>query len=96
MHLFQVLRRPVVTEKSTLLQEQNKYVFEVLLQATKPQVKEAVERAFEVKVLAVRMMRRKGEFRRVGGTRRMVKTSDVKRAVVTLQRGDTIQLFEGA
>ena len=96
LDVLAILRKPVVTEKSTLLQEQNKYVFEVLLQATKPQVKEAVERAFEVKVLAVRMMRRKGELRRVGGTRRMVKTSVVKRAVVTLQRGDPIQIFEGA
>ncbi|MCH9037511.1 MAG: 50S ribosomal protein L23, partial [Chloroflexi bacterium] len=65
LDVLAILRKPVVTEKSTLLQEQNKYVFEVLLQATKPQVKEAVERAFAVKVLALRMMRRKGELRRV-------------------------------
>ena len=96
MDVLATLRKPVVTEKSTLLGEQNKYVFEVIQGANKLQVKEAVERAFGVKVLSVNMIKTKGEHRRMGSTRRLVKTSDVKKAVVTLRQGDTIQIFEGA
>jgi large subunit ribosomal protein L23 len=96
MDVLATLRKPVVTEKSTLLGEQNKYVFEVIQRANKPQVKEAVERAFGVKVLSVNMIKTKGEHRRVGSNRRVVKTPDVKKAVVTLRQGDTIQIFEGA
>ena len=95
MHLFGILRRPVVTEKSTLLQARNKYVFEVVRGANKAQIREAVERAFDVKVTAVNITMTRGEVRRMGPTRH-VKTSDVKKAVVTLREGDTIQIFEGA
>ncbi len=95
MHLFGVLRRPVVTEKSTLLQGRSKYVFEVARGANKPQIREAVERAFDVKVTAVNITMIRGEVRRVGPNRH-VKTSNVKKAVVTLRAGDTIQIFEGA
>jgi large subunit ribosomal protein L23 len=96
MRVLSVLLKPVVTEKTTLMQEQNKYVFEVLLSANKSQVREAVERAFEVKVTSVHMMKVKGEMRRIGASRRLVKAPSVKKAVVTLVPGDTIQLFEGA
>lgn len=95
MHVFQVLKRPVITEKSTLLQEQNKYVFEVVRKANKAQVREAVERAYEVKVMSVNMVRNPGENRRLRNGRHL-KTADVKKAVVTVAPGDSIQLFEGA
>ncbi len=95
MHIFAVLRRPIVTEKSTLLQERSKYVFEIAPKANKVQVKEAVERAFDVKVLSVNITMNRGEMRRVGNVHR-IKTPDLKKAVVTLRPGDTIQIFEGA
>ena len=95
MHVLQVLKRPLVTEKSTLLQERNKYVFEVEPAANKSQVREAVERAFEVKVLDVKMVPIRGERRRLRNGRWMPPKSG-KKAVVTLAPGNTIQLFEGA
>ncbi len=95
MHVFQVLKRPVITEKSTLLQEQNKYVFEVLPKANKSQVREAVERAYEVSVTNVNMVRNPGENRRLRNGR-WLRTPAVKKAIVTVAPGDTIQLFEGA
>ena len=95
MHVLEVLRKPVITEKSTLLQEQNKYVFDVLPGANKPQVKEAVERAFGVTVLNVNIVPIHRERKRQGnGSYTMRKTN--KKAVVTVAPGDTIQLFEGA
>ena len=96
MKVLTTLKRPIVTEKSTLLQEQNKYVFEITPRATKSQVKVAVERAFNVKVLAVNILKTRGEHRRMGTNRRLVKTPDQKKAVVTLRRSDSIQIFEGA
>ena len=95
MHVLQVLKRTVITEKSTTLQEQNKYVFDVLPGANKPQVKEAVERAFKVTVLNVNIVPVHRERKRQGnGSYTMRKTN--KKAVVTVAPGDTIQLFEGA
>ena len=96
MQVLTALRRPIVTEKSTLLQESSKYVFEIAPRATKGQVRAAVEQAFKVKVLAVNVLRTRGEHRRMGRSRQMVKMPDTKKAVVTLRRGDTIQIFEGA
>ena len=93
MQLFEVLRRPLVTEKNTFLQSQGKYVFEVDRDANKEQVKQAVEKAFKVTVTAVNMMMVRGRERRVG--RRMVAASPWKKAVVTLKAGDKIQIFEG-
>jgi len=95
MHVLQVLKRPLVTEKSTLLQERNKYVFEIEPSANKAQVREAVERAFEVKVLGVNIVPAHGERRRLRNGRWLVSKSG-KKAVVTLAPGNTIQLFEGA
>ena len=95
MHVLQVLKRPVITEKSTLLQEQNKYVFDILQGANKAQVKEAVERGFEVRVLSVNIISQNTERVRRGNGRWQVRRSD-KKAVVTIAPGDTIQLFEGA
>ena len=93
MHLYEVLRRPLITEKSTVLQEQNKYAFEVADGATKPQIKQAVEKAFNVKVTAVNVMTMPGKTRRIG--RRMVLTPTRRKAIVTVKAGEKIGFFEG-
>lgn len=93
MHPDEVLRRPLITEKGTQLQAQGKYVFEVARWANKPQIKQAVEKAFNVKVTAVNVVTVGGKMRIVG--RRRVLTQPWKKAVVTLQPGDKIELFEG-
>ncbi|MBL76262.1 MAG: 50S ribosomal protein L23 [Chloroflexi bacterium] len=95
MHVFQVLKRPIITEKSTVLQEQNKYVFEILPRANKTQVREAVERAFDVNVTNVNIVMNAGENRRLRNGR-WLRTSATKKAIVTVASGQTIQLFEGA
>jgi large subunit ribosomal protein L23 len=93
MHLSEVLRRPLVTEKSTDLQTRNKYAFEIAAGANKLQVKQAVEKSFKVKVTGVNVLNVPGKTRRVG--RRQVPTSPWKKAIVTLQAGDKIEFFEG-
>ena len=93
MQLSDILRRPLITEKNTALQAENKYAFEIANTANKPQVKDAVEKVFKVKVLDVNIIRIPGRMRRAG--RRLVKTSPMKKAIVTLKEGDKIQLFEG-
>mgnify|MGYP000120725533 CR=1 FL=1 len=93
MHLYEVLRRPLITEKNTMLQAQGKYAFEVANEANKQQIKEAVEKAFKVKVTAGNVMTVPGKTKRVG--RRMVLTPSHKKAIVTLKPGDKIELFEG-
>jgi large subunit ribosomal protein L23 len=93
MHSYEVLRRPLITEKNTMLVEQNKYAFEVAGNANKPQIKDAVEKAFKVKVASVNVMCVPGKMRRAGRQRGM--TSPWKKAVVTLEPGHKIELFEG-
>ncbi len=93
MHLYAVLRRPLITEKNTMLQAQGKYAFEIAREANKPQIKQAVEKAFKVKVLTVNVMTVPGKTRRVG--RRQVLTQSWKKAIVTLKPGDKIEFFEG-
>jgi large subunit ribosomal protein L23 len=93
MNIYEVLRRPVVTEKSTRLSERNKYVFEVDKKASKDRIKAAVEKAFNVGVLSVNVIKVPGETKKVG--RRAVTSSSWKKAVVTLKEGDKIQFFEG-
>ena len=93
MNLYEVLRRPLITEKVTLLKEQGRYAFEVAKRAAKPQIKEAVEAAFKVKVVKVNVMTVPGKTRRVG--RRQVMTPSWKKAVVTLEPGHKIEFFEG-
>ena len=93
MHLYEVLRRPLITEKNASLQVQGKYAFEIADNANKHQVKQAVEKAFDVKVTAVNMMIVHGKRRRAG--RREILTPSWKKAVVTLQPGDKIGFFEG-
>ncbi|HEY92944.1 MAG TPA: 50S ribosomal protein L23 [Dehalococcoidia bacterium] len=93
MHLYEVLRRPLITEKNTVLQAKNKYAFEVAGEANKLQVKQAVEKAFKVNVTAVNVMTVPGKTRRIG--RRQVLTQSWKKAIVTLKPGDKIAFFEG-
>ena len=93
---YTVIRRPLVTEKSTALSLANKYVFEVAMRANKPQIKVAVEKAFSVKVTSVNVMVIKGKprsGRRFG--RQTTYGSDWKKAVVTLATDNKIELFEG-
>ncbi len=92
MQLYEILRRPLVTEKNATLQMGGKYAFEVNKHANKIQVKEAVEKAFNVTVLGVNVMNMPGKSKRMGkGT---AITPNWKKAVVTLKPGDKIDLFE--
>ena len=93
MHLYEVLRRPLITEKYTMLQTLGKYAFEVEGEANKPQIKQAVEKAFNVKVTSVNVMTVPGKRRRLG--RRELPARPWKKAIVTLKPGDKIELFEG-
>ncbi len=93
MYLHEVLHRPLITEKNTLLQSQGRYAFEVSTRANKRQIKQAVETAFKVSVTRVNTMTVPGKMRRIG--RRQVMTSPWKKAIVTLKPGDKIELFEG-
>ena len=93
MHLYEVLRRPLITEKNTILQQQNKYAFEVAKETNKPQVKQAVEKAFKVKVTTVNMIMVPGKSKRVG--KRVIQTRPWKKAIVTLKAGNKIEFFEG-
>lgn len=93
IHPYDVLLRPIVTEKSTLLAGLNKYVFAVHPRANKAQIKEAAETAFRVRVTDVHVMNVRGKVKRLG--RGFGKTPDWKKAIVTLAPGDRIELFEG-
>ncbi len=93
MHLYEVVRRPLITEKATLMKEQNRYAFEVAGKANKRQIKEAVEAAFKVNVVKVRAMIVPGKMRRIG--RRYAMTPSWKKAIVTLESGQKIEFFEG-
>jgi len=93
LHPYAVLLRPLITEKGTLLAENGKYAFEVASQANKLQIKEAVERAFDVHVTKVNVMNMPGKQRRVG--RSVGMTSEWKKAIVTLVPGERIEFFQG-
>ena len=90
---YDVILAPVVTEKSTLASEQNQVVFKVAGNATKPEIKSAVEGLFNVKVKAVNTLVRKGKVKRFRGM--LGKQSDFKKAIVTLADGDTIDVTTG-
>ncbi len=90
-----VLIKPVVSEKSYALMENNVYVFVVDQSATKVDVRKAVEEAFRVRVDNVNTLNRKGKLRRNRRTNTVGRRSDTKRAIVTLHEGDSIDLFEG-
>ncbi len=91
--MYDLIRGPVVTEKSTRGSEFNQVTFRVPLNATKPEIKAAVEQCCEVKVTAVNTLRVKGKVKRFQG--RLGKRPDVKKAVVTLAEGDSIDVTTG-
>jgi large subunit ribosomal protein L23 len=90
---YDVIRTPVITEKSTLSSEQNQVVFNVAKDASKPEIKAAVEALFGVKVKAVNTLVRKGKTKRFRGF--IGKQSDVKKAIVTLVDGQSIDVSTG-
>ena len=93
MNISDVLLRPTITEKSTLLQEEGQYTFEIAPRANKTLVKQAVQENFNVTVLSVNITVNRGKRKRYGP--RFKKRPDVKKAVVTLAPGDRIELIEG-
>ncbi len=93
--VHQIIRRPLVTEKSTQQKEaNNQYAFEVHPKANKIEIQSAVERLFKVKVSQVRTCSVMGKVKRLG--RKYGKRPDWKKAIVTLKEGDRIEFFEGA
>ena len=92
---YEVIKRPVISEKSTALSEVGgRYVFEVAPQANKDQIRDAVEKLFKVDVTAVRTMMVHGKMKR--RTKSMVKKTNWKKAIVTLREGQKIELFQNA
>jgi large subunit ribosomal protein L23 len=90
---YDVILSPVITEKATTASEHGKVVFKVALRATKPQIKEAVEKLFDVKVKRVNTLRRRGKWKTFKG--RLGQQSDSKRAIVTLEEGQKIDVTTG-
>jgi large subunit ribosomal protein L23 len=90
---FDILRSPVITEKTTLFAEHNKYVFKVSMDANKIQIKKAIESIFSVKVKAINTNVTKGKVKRFRG--KVGKRSDYKRAIITLEAGQTIEINTG-
>lgn len=90
---YDMVLTPIITEKSTIVAENNQIVFEVPLGASKPKIKSAVEQLFNVSVTAVNTILTKGKAKRFRG--RAGRRSDVKKAIVTLKDGDTIDIATG-
>lgn len=90
---YDVIRKPIITEKSTMASENGAVVFEVAMDAAKPQIKEAVEALFGVKVKAVNTTITKGKVKRFRG--QLGKRKDVKKAYVTLEEGNMIDVTTG-
>ena len=90
---YDVIISPVITEKSTLASENAQVMFKVARNATKPQIKEAVEKLFDVKVKSVNTLRRRGKWKVFKG--RVGRQSDSKRAIVTLEEGQSIDVTTG-
>ena len=90
---YDLILSPVITEKATNLSERNQVLFRVARHATKPQIKEAVEKLFDVKVKSVNTHLRKGKVKAFKGT--VGEQSEVKRAIVTLEEGHTIDVTTG-
>lgn len=91
--MYDVILSPVITEKSTLGSEHNQVTFRVAKDATKPEVKTAIETLFGVKVKAVNTLNQKGKLKRFRG--RLGKRNDVKKAIVTLEEGQTLDVTTG-
>ena len=90
---YDTIVSPVITEKATMLSEQNKVVFRVAKDATKPQIAEAIENLFKVSVVKVNTINVKGKTKRFRG--RVGRRSDVKKAIVTLAEGQSIDITTG-
>ena len=90
---YDVIRKPLITEKATLASENNAVVFEVAIDSNKPMIKEAVETLFGVKVKAVNTTITKGKVKRFRG--QPGRRKDVKKAYVTLEEGNTIDISTG-
>ena len=90
---YDIIRKPIITEKATMASEANAVVFEVAMAANKPQIKEAVENLFNVKVKAVNTTITKGKAKKFKG--HMGRRSDVKKAYVTLEEGSSIDVSTG-
>ena len=90
---YDTIVSPVITEKATMASEYNKVVFRVRRDATKPQIKDSVEKLFDVKVTAVNTVVRKGKVKRFKGVKG--RQSDIKNAVVTLAEGHSIDVTTG-
>jgi len=91
--MYDIIRAPVITEKATMGSEHNQVTFKVPLDASKPEIKAAIEGVFGVKVTAVNTLVAKGKVKRFRG--RVGQRSDVKKAVVTLAEGNTIDVTTG-
>jgi len=89
-----ILKRPISTEKSTAVSSLGKYVFEVDRRAAKPQIAKAIENTFGVHVKGVQTITVRGKKRRIGRTRKEIKKSDWKKAIVELAEGEKIDVFE--
>ena len=90
---YDTVTAPIITEKTTIVAENNQVVFEVPLSASKPAIKDAIEQLFNVSVSAVNTMRVKGKTKRFRG--RPGRRNDVKKAIVTLKDGDSIDIATG-
>ena len=90
---YDVIVSPIITEKATMSSEHNQVIFKVAMNATKPMIKEAVEKLFDVKVKSVNTMIRKGKLKAFKGVR--AHRSDVKKAIVTLEEGSQIDVTTG-
>lgn len=91
--IFELIRRPLVTEKTTMISEYNQVAFEVPLDANKFEIRAAIEELFKVKVTAVNTIRQNGKVKRFRG--RPGRRVDFKKAVVTLAEGDSIDVSTG-
>jgi large subunit ribosomal protein L23 len=102
MHIYEVLKRPLVTEKTTYLRDLNQYAFEVDTRANKDQVKQAVEQIFKVDVVSVRVINQSAKRRRHPRSRQLgkkakqaVRHTGWKKAIVKVAANQRIELFEG-
>jgi large subunit ribosomal protein L23 len=91
--MYEIIRRPIITEKATMLSEQNQFVLQVAITATKPEIKTAVETLFNVKVEGVNTLVQKGKTKRFKG--RPGVRSDIKKAIVQLAAGQSIDFTTG-
>ena len=92
-HHYDIIRKPIITEKSTLVAEENKIVFEVALTADKKSIKEAVEALFKVDVTGVNTVLQKGKTKRFKG--HLGRRNDIKKAYVTLAEGQSVDISTG-